>query len=117
MMPAIALNTLKNINGVIILDALNPKKLFQRFLPKAYEYLSNPNNFMSKLDPIVLLGVGLVAVGIFIGAVSIVLIKLKQNPDGKLMKTVFKVKAALLYNPMIASIQTSYLGLTVTSCA
>jgi hypothetical protein len=41
-MPAIAKNTLQNINGVIILDALNPKKLLQRFVPKAYAYLSNP---------------------------------------------------------------------------
>jgi hypothetical protein len=28
VMPAIALNTLKNLNGVITLDALNPQKLF-----------------------------------------------------------------------------------------
>jgi hypothetical protein len=28
VMPAIALNTLKNLNGIIILEAFNPKKLF-----------------------------------------------------------------------------------------
>ena len=71
---------------------------------------------MAKLDPIILLAIGLGAVGIVIGIFSFVLIKLKQNPDGKLMKTVLKVKAALFYNPMIVSIQTSYLGLTITSC-
>jgi hypothetical protein len=31
------------------------------------------------------------------------------------MKVVDKVKGLLLYNPMIISIQTSYLGLAVTS--
>ena len=76
--PATALQVIKNIRGIITLEALNPQTLLDRFWPRAGNYLKNPDKFLGNVNPQVLLAVGLVCAGLAVAAVSVVVIKFRQ---------------------------------------
>jgi hypothetical protein len=113
--PAMAKETINNIKGIITMEALNPQSLFEKFWPKAAEYMKNPANFISNINPIVLGAIGVVAVGSVVGAASYIIVKLKTSPDSRLSRVVTKVKDFLFFNTLIASVQVSYLTIGIST--
>ena len=49
--PATALQVIKNIKGVITMEALNPQSLLDRFWPKIGAYLKNPDKILGNVNP------------------------------------------------------------------
>ena len=102
--PAIAKETIRNIKGIITMDALNPQKLLEMFWPSAADYMKDPKNLLANMNPIVLAAIGVGAVGAVTGTASYVIFKLKTSPDSRVSRLVAKVKSLLFFNPLIASV-------------
>lgn len=77
--------------------------------------MKDPQNLIASANPIVLFAVGVVAVGSIVGLSGYVIFKLKTSPDSIASRLFQKAQSYLLYNPLIASVQVSYLTLAIST--
>ena len=49
-MPAIAKQTIKSLDGVLKLDAINPKQLAEKYSPRVAAYMSDPKRLIGYLN-------------------------------------------------------------------
>ena len=70
-MPAIAKETIKGIEGIIQLSAFDIKKLAEKLKNKnLIAYLEDPKRFISSLNPLLMIVIGVICLGAVVAVVS-----------------------------------------------
>ena len=115
-MPAVAKQTVKSLDGVIRMDAINPKDLLDKYAPKLSAYLNDPTKFLASLNPLVMIAVGVICIGMVVAVVSVLVTKAKERLPAFLIRAIEKLKAIFLFNLIIVSLKTSYLNLCISTC-
>ena len=103
-MPAVAKQTVKSLDGVIRMDAINPKALLAKYAPKVSAYLNDPNKLLASLNPFVIIAVGVICVGMVIAVISVIATKAKERLPAFLIRAIDKLKAIFLFNLIIVSL-------------
>ena len=114
-MPAVAKQTVKSLDGVIRMDAINPKTLLSKYAPKVSAYLNDKNKLLASLNPFVIIAVGVICVGMVVAVISVIATKAKERLPAFLIRAIDKLKAIFLFNLIIVSLQTSYLNLCIST--
>ena len=103
-MPAVAKQTVKSLDGVIRMDALNPKTLLAKYAPKVSAYLNDPSKLLASLNPLVMIAVGIICVGAVVTVISVLATKAKERLPEFFIRAIDKLKALFLFNMIIMSL-------------
>ena len=97
------------------MDALDPKKLMEKFAPKMHAYFEDPSKLVGNLNPLVLIAFGVILLGAVVFLAALFTTKYKHKVPAVVLKLVDKMKTLLLFNMIILSLQTSYLDLWIST--
>ena len=97
------------------LDALNPRKLAEKYSPKLYAYMQNPKKWLSSLNPLVTITIGVIFAGAFVAGIGVCATKLKEKLPDRLIKMINKVKTLFVFGLLISSLQTGYLNMWIST--
>ena len=114
-MPAIAKQTIKSLDGVLKLDAINPKQLAEKYSPRVAAYMSDPKRLISSLNPLLLIVICVIVMGAVVAVVSVCTTKLKNRLPERIIKVIDRIKAKFMFNILISSLQTGYLNLWIST--
>ena len=87
-MPALAKQAVKSLDGVIRMDAINPKDLLGKYAPKVSAYLNDKKRLLASLNPMVMIAVGLICVGMVVAAISLLATKAKERLPAFVIKAI-----------------------------
>ena len=104
MMPAVAKQTVKCLDGVVKMDAINPKNLLAKYAPKVFAYLNDPKKLLASLNPLVMIAVGVLCVGALVAVISVLATKVKERLPAFLTRAIAKLKTIFLFNLIIVSL-------------
>ena len=114
-MPAVAKQTVKSLDGVIRMDAINPKTLLAKYAPKVSAYLNDQNKLLASLNTLVMIAVGVLCVGAVVAVISVLATKARERLPAFIIRAIDKLKAIFFFNLIIMSLQTSYLNLCIST--
>ena len=86
------------------MDAINPKTLLVKYAPKVSAYFNDPNKLLASLNPLVMIAVGVLCVGMIVTVISVLATKAKERLPAFFIRAIDKLKAIFLFNLIIVSL-------------
>ena len=98
------------------LSAFDIKKLAKQLNnEKLVAIMEDPKRLISSLNPLLLIVISVISFGALIAVISVCTTKLKNRLPERLVKTIDNMKARFMFNLLIASLQTGYLNLWIST--
>jgi hypothetical protein len=114
-MPANAKQNIQTLDDVIKLNALNPRKLAEKYSPKLFAYMQNPKKLANSLNPLVIIAICFIVTGAIVAFIAVCATKLKEKLPNRLIKMIERVKSLFVFGLLISSLQTGYLNMWIST--